>query len=266
LITSGCGNTGSSDTQAEQDTQNQNQSSTPGENIKLKLAYSLPATHIIGQGISKFAQEVESKTNGQVTIEIFPNSQLYRDVDIPQSITNRSIDLGNTPIQTWNTLIPGMGGWPDVPFLFPTVESLRDGLDKNGLAELLNKEFEKKGAKVLVFAEYGPTSYSNSKRPLKSPEDFKGLKIRGRGNISQEVIKALGAAPTFISAAEQYEALQRGTVDGVSTGLQSMSSRKLYEVQKYLTITNDSMSVFPLAINLKVWNNYPKMSKMSCCK
>jgi len=261
FVVAGCGTGGSSGEQANKDNTSQSASSgeptTSDEPITLKLAYNLPEEHHIGQGMILFADEMNKKTNGRVTIQLFPSSQLYRDVDMPQAITNRSIDLGNSSCEMWAPLVPAMD-FTALSFLFPTMTSLQKALDEGGLSDVLNAELEKKGAKILVWAEYGPTNFANSVRQIKEPEDFNGLKIRGRGKLNEETIKALGGTPSFISSAEMYEALQRGITDGVSTGTTSMVSRKIYEVQKYLTISNDCMSVFPLAINLKSWEALPK--------
>lgn len=232
-------------------------SSSSDKPINLKLAYTLPETHHLGVGMIRFADEVKKKTNGRVTVQLFPNSQLYRDVDIPQAVINGSVDLGLTSSEQWASIAPSMD-WVGVPFLFTSMPSLVKAFEEGGISAILESELEKKGAKLLIWGQYGPTNFANSKRLIKQPEDLQGLKIRGRGRLSEETIKALGGIPTAISSSELYEALQRGTADGVSTGTTSMVSRKLFEVQKYLTMTNDNMSQFPLVMNLKVWNDLPK--------
>ena len=114
---------------------------------------------------------------------------------------------------------------------------------------------EKKGARALIWADYGFVQFANSKRPLTKPEDFKGLKLRGYGELPSETIKALGASPVTMGAGEVYMALQRGTIDGQTSGTTAMYDRKMYEVTKYLTITNHAFPEFILATNLKFWNS-----------
>ena len=113
---------------------------------------------------------------------------------------------------------------------------------------------QKKGVKPLIWVDYGFVQFGNNKLPLTKPEDFKGLKLRGYGELPSETIKALGAAPVSMGAGEVYMALQRGTIDGQTSGTTAMFDRKMYEVTKYLTMTNHAFPEFVTAINLKAWN------------
>ena len=90
----------------------------------------------------------------------------------------------------------------------------------------------------------------NSKRPLAKPDDFKGLKIRAFSKGSADTIKALGGVPVVMSSSEMYMALQRGTVDGATTGMPAAVSRKIYEVQKYMTLANYTTAQFFVQGNL----------------
>ena len=92
---------------------------------------------------------------------------------------------------------------------------------------------------------------------IKSPEDFAGLKIRGYSKYSAETIKALGASSVTMGSGEVYMGIQRGTIDGQTSGTTAMRDRKMYEVTKYLTITNHGCPEFLLAINDK---SYAKLN------
>lgn len=117
----------------------------------------------------------------------------------------------------------------------------------------MDGEFAKFEVKNVFWVDYGFIQMWNSKRPLRSPADFVGLTMRSYSAGDSETLKALGAAPTLMSSSEMYMALQRGTVDGATTGMPAGVSRKVYEVQKYLTIANYCTAEFCVQANLEWW-------------
>ncbi|MDR1732298.1 MAG: TRAP transporter substrate-binding protein DctP, partial [Synergistaceae bacterium] len=102
---------------------------------------------------------------------------------------------------------------------------------------------------------YGYLQFFNNKRPLTKPDDMKGLAMRSSNAADAETLQALGAAPTVMSSSEMYMALQRGTMDGATTGMPAAVSRKIHEVQKYLTISNYSTAQFAVQANLEWWES-----------
>lgn len=222
------------------------------EKVVLKLAHALPVTHHLAKAMDNLAKKANEKSNGSLEIQVFPAGQLHNDKSINDAVMTGSIDLGSNSMAMWASVIPAMEIF-DVPFLFPSYEMAKKVID-GGVGELLSKEMEKKGAKALIWSEYGFVHFCNNKRPLKTPEDFKGLKLRSYGELPSETIKALGAAPVTMSSSEVYMAIQRGTVDGMTSGTTAMLERKMHEVNKYLTITNHAYPVHVVAINLNRWN------------
>jgi len=97
-----------------------------------------------------------------------------------------------------------------------------------------------------------------SKEPLRKLEDFKGKRIRAPGEMETQAVQALGAAPVFLGAAEVYPALQRGTVEGVMSGMASFWARKYFEIAKHMTVCYLCWGTFPTVINKKVWDGLPK--------
>ena len=164
--------------------------------------------------------------------------------------------MGLNTVGRWATIIPAMEVF-DVPFVFPGYEKVDAAID-GGMGKILEEELAKKHVKVVYWADYGFVQYANNKKPIKKPEDFKGLKIRGYSELASETIKALGASPVTMGAGEVYMALQRGTIDGQSSGTSAMRDRKMYEVTKYLTITNHASPEFIVAMNDK---SFAKMSE-----
>ena len=222
------------------------------EKVVIKLAHNLPVTNHMARGMESFAKKVEERSKGAITVQIFPSGQLYNDKSMNDAIMRGGVQMGLNSTAMWASVIPAMEIF-DVPFMFPDYEKIKKALD-SGVGEKLNAEMEKKGAKVLFWIDYGFVQFANNKKPITKPEDFKGMKIRSYGELPSETIKALGGAPATLSSGEVYMALQQGTIDGQTSGTTAMYDRKMYDVTKYLTVTNHAFPEFVTAINLKFWN------------
>ncbi|MBQ7515796.1 MAG: DctP family TRAP transporter solute-binding subunit [Schwartzia sp.] len=218
-----------------------------GGKVELKLAYHLPVDHHLSKSVERFAKKVAEKSKGSVTVTTYPAGQLYTDKSMNDAIMSGGLDMGLNSTAMWTTVIPVLNVL-DVPFLLPTYESVGKAID-GGLGKTLAAEMEKKGVHPLIWADYGYIQFCNNTRPIKTPADFKGLQLRGYGQIPAETIKALGGSPVTMGAAEVYTAIQRGTIDGQTSGQTAMYSRKMYEVAKYLTVTNHAFCEFVLAMN-----------------
>ena len=229
------------------------------EKATIRLAYNLPQDHHISKGIEQFAKDVTEKSGGAVNVQVYPAGQLLSDKDMNQSILTGGVEMGVNSATLWESTVPAMGIF-DVPYVFTNYEKAGEAINGE-FGDKLRTAMEKKGAKALIFADYGYAQFANNKRPLKSPADFKGLKIRSIGDIPSEMIKAYGASPVFLGGGEVYMALQRNTVDGATSGTTAMLQRKYDEVAKYLTINNYSYLEFILAVNLDFWNGLPEKTQ-----
>ncbi|MFK9090741.1 DctP family TRAP transporter solute-binding subunit [Bacillus salipaludis] len=229
------------------------------EDATIRLAYNLPQDHHISVGIEKFAKEVTEKSGGKVKIQVYPAGQLLSDKEMNQSILTGGVEMGLNSSTLWASTVPSMGIF-DVPYVFPNYEAAGKALSGE-MGDKLRSAMEEKGAKVLLFADYGYAQFVNNKKPLKKPEDFNGLKIRSIGDIPSELIKAYGASPVFMGGGEVYMALQRHTVDGATSGTTAMVQRKYDEVVKYLTINNYAYLEFILAVNKGYWDKLPEKTQ-----
>lgn len=225
------------------------------EETTIRLAYNLPADHHVAIGIEQFAKDVMEKSGGAIKMQVYPSGQLLTDKEMNQSILTGGVEMGVNSSTLWASTVPVMGVF-DVPYVFNDYEKTGEALNGE-FGDKLRTSMEDKGAKVLMFADYGFAQFANNKRPLKSPKDFEGLKIRSIGDIPSEMIKAYGASPVFMGGGEVYMALQRNTVDGATSGTTAMVQRKYDEVTKYLTINNYAYLEFILAVNKKFWDDLP---------
>ncbi|MDY4921109.1 MAG: DctP family TRAP transporter solute-binding subunit [Phascolarctobacterium sp.] len=225
------------------------------QKVTLKMAAHLPQSHPLVKAMDSLKDKVAKKTNGTVTIAIYPAGQLFNDKNMNDALMSGGIDMGLNTVGRWASIVPAMDVF-DVPFLFLGYEKVDKAID-NGLGQKLGAELEKKGVRPLLWADYGFVQYGNNKKTIKQPADFAGMKIRGYSKYSAETIKALGASSVTMGSGEVYMALQRGTIDGQSSGTTAMRDRKMYEVHKYITITNHASPEFIVAMNDK---SYKKLS------
>jgi len=202
-----------------------------------------------------FKSMVEAQSNGELKVEIYPAGQLGNERE-----TMEQVKVG--VVQSYIASAGGMAAfYPlysvlDIPFAIPDYNvawKLFDG----PFGQYLASDIEKKaGFKVLGFGEAGGFfQLTNSKRPIKTVEDMKGLKMRTMTLPShQNLMKAYGAAATPVAWAEVYTALQTGVVDGQHNPIPIILTGKLYEVQKYLTLTNHLYSTYCWVMNKNFYN------------
>lgn len=223
--------------------------------VTLKLATALPTSHPLVQAMEQLKTKAADKSGGTITINIYPAGQLFNDKNMNDALISGGIDMGLNTVGRWASIVPAMDVF-DVPFLFPGYEKVDQAID-NGLGEKLGAELEKKGVRPLIWADYGFVQYANNGKLITKPEDFEGMKIRGYSKFSSETIKALGASSVTMGASEVYMGIQRGTIDGQSSGTTAMRDRKMYEVLKYMTVTNHASPEFIVAMSE---NSYNKLS------
>ena len=222
------------------------------QKVTLKMATALPSSHPLVKAMDTLKAKANEKSKGSVTIQIYPAGQLYNDKNMNDAIISGGIDMGLNTVGRWATIVPAMDIF-DVPFIFPSYEKVDKAID-SGLGENLGSELLKKGVRPLIWADYGFVQYANNKKLVKTPADFDGLKIRGYSKYSAETIKAMGASSVTMGSSEVYMGIQRGTIDGQTSGTTAMRDRKMYEVHKYLTVTNHASPEFIVAINEKSYS------------
>ena len=222
------------------------------QKVTLKMATALPSSHPLVKAMDVLKNKANEKSKGSVTIQIYPAGQLYNDKNMNDAIISGGIDMGLNTVGRWATIVPALDIF-DVPFIFPSYEKVDKAID-SGLGEKLGSELMKKGVRPLIWADYGFVQYANNKKLVKTPADFDGLKIRGYSKYSAETIKAMGASSVTMGSSEVYMGIQRGTIDGQTSGTTAMRDRKMYEVHKYLTLTNHASPEFIVAINEKSYS------------
>lgn len=203
-----------------------------------------------------FENLVESGTNGTVNVQLFPNSQLGKDAEVLQQVKAGMIQAGMFSMAGIASMYP-LIGVIDVPFVFPDIASTHEVLD-GPFGQKLMKDLEAKtGLKCLGFSDSGGFfQITNSKRPIKTLDDMKGLKIRVMpSETHKKIVESLGAQPASIAWTELYTALQTGVADGQINPVSIVAYSNFDEVQKYITLVDMLFAPHILVMNQKFWDS-----------
>lgn len=221
-----------------------------------------PFDNPTGAMASVFKSLVESGTNGEIKVQLFPNSQLGKDAEVVQQIKTGVIQSGIHSVGGFASVYPLIGVL-DVPFAYPNISTTYQVFD-GPFGQKLSQDIEDKtGFKVLGYGDSGGLfAITNSKRPVSSPEDMKGLKIRTMGLDSHKaVIESLGGQPVAIAWSEVYTSLQTGVADGQMNPVSLVSFAKLDEVQKYLTLTGHLFTPYIWTVNSDFYDSLTEQEK-----
>jgi TRAP-type transport system periplasmic protein len=226
--------------------------SSHSEPIILSFGHPAQASHPAHLSAVQFAKRVEARTHGEIKIEIFPAAELGSESEMLQRVRLGSIDMD---VPSLNYLVKYEKAFAVVvmPYLFDSyrhAHRVLDGPAMDWLAPLA----EKQGIVILSNWEWGFRNITNSKRPINTPEDLRGLNIRVPPVTELEMtMVALGATVSKISFNEVYLALSQGQVDGQENPLNVIYYNKLYEVQKYLALTRHVYYNTLHVISAKTW-------------
>ncbi|WP_339316399.1 TRAP transporter substrate-binding protein [Oceanobacillus sp. FSL W7-1304] len=220
---------------------NQNAIAGQSEEITLRLGQSKAGSHPVSIGINKFAELVEEKSNGKITVDTFHDSLLGSDREVIESAQRGSLELASSSTPNMTSFTNYFTAW-DLPYIFENKEEVYKAVDgKPG--EIIRKEMEKSGFKVIFFPDYGFRQVVNNVRPVKLPKDMAGLKIRTTNSrIEQADFSEFGASPTPVAWSEVFTALQQGTVEGEGNSYSLLWDSKHQEVLNYATEVNYNYS------------------------
>jgi C4-dicarboxylate-binding protein DctP len=209
-----------------------------------------------GKGAMKFKELAEAKTKGRVKVEVYPNSQLYKDREELEALQLGAVQMLAPSVSKFGPLGVRKFEVFDLPYMFADEKSLErvvEGPVGTGLFKLL----EPKGITGLAYWFNGFKEFTANK-PLKKLDDFKGLKIRIQSSkVIEGEIKALGAIPQVMAFSEVYTALQQGVVDGEENTPSNKYTQKMHEVQKHMTMSDHGVVMYAVVVNKKFWDGLP---------
>ena len=224
--------------------------------IVIKFSHVAAVDTPKGKGAQKFKELAEERTQRKVKVELYPNSQLYKDKEELEALQLGAVQMlapvpskfGPMGLKEFEAL--------DMPYLLNSEEALHK-VTRGPIGQGLLKSLEGKGAVGLAFWDNG-FRVMTSNRPMHLPTDMKGLKMRiNSSKVNDAIMRSVGALPQTLAFSEVYQALQSGVVDGTEGNISNLFTQKQFEVQKHMTITNHTYSGYVVVANKKFWDGLP---------
>lgn len=223
-----------------------------GKGVNLQLGHALSEGTPAAVLIDEMVENVKEKTDGRVTFDVFPNSQLGSETEMLEQVKLGTMGSAGIMVGTMQTLDPKLA-IEDLPYMWKDIEHARDayqGEFGDSLAEIIADQ----GMTKFGYLEWGYRHITNNKKPIVKPEDMKGMQIRvAETKLRVDAFKEIGALPTVLAFSELYGALQQGTVDAQENPLANIVAPKFYEVQDYVSLTGHFYNTIMLVISTDVW-------------
>ena len=224
--------------------------------IVIKFSHVVAVDTPKGKGAEYFRKLAEERTKGRVKVEVFPNSQLYKDGEEMEALQLGSVQLLAPSVAKFGPLGAREFEVFDLPYIFDNFAELHK-VTQGSIGKQLFQKLDSKGIIGLAYWDNGFKQLSANK-PLKMPADVKGLKLRIQSsNVLEAQMRALGALPQKMAFSEVYQALQTGVVDGTENPPSNFFTQKMHEVQKHLTITDHGVVEYAVITNKKFWDGLP---------
>jgi C4-dicarboxylate-binding protein DctP len=224
--------------------------------IVIKFSHVVAENTPKGKGALKFKELAEERTKGRVKVEVYPNSQLFKDGEEMQMLQLGNVQILAPSVSKFGPL--GVRAFEvfDLPYIFDDDKDLHN-VTQGRIGQQLFKKLEDKGIIGLAYWDNGFKQMSSNK-PLRTPADFRGQKIRIQSSkVLDAQMRALGATPQVMAFSEVYQALQTGVVDGQENTWSNIYTQKFYEVQKYITVSDHGVIEYAVIVNKKFWDGLP---------
>jgi C4-dicarboxylate-binding protein DctP len=226
------------------------------EPIVIKFSHVVAPNTPKGKAAEYFKKIAEERTKGAVKVEVYPNSQLYKDREEMEALQIGAVQMLAPSLAKFGPLGVRSFELYDLPYIFPNKETLYRVMDGD-IGKKLFGMLDAKGITGLAYWDNGFKQMSANK-PIKTVADFKGLKMRIQSSkVLEAQMKALGANPQVMAFSEVYSALQQGVVDGTENPMSNLYTQKMHEVQKYLTLSDHGYLGYAVIVNKSFWDGLP---------
>jgi C4-dicarboxylate-binding protein DctP len=224
--------------------------------IVIKFSHVVANNTPKGQAADYFKKLAEERTHGRVKVEVYPNSQLFKDKEEMEALQMGSVQMLAPSLAKFGPLGLKEFELIDLPFIFDDYAELHKVTQGPVGAKLL-KKLETKGLMGLAYWDNGFKVMSANKA-LRHPGDFRGLKMRIQSSkVLDSEMRSVGAMPQVMAFSEVYQALQTGVVDGTENPPSNLYTQKMHEVQKYVTLSNHGYLGYAVLVNKKFWMGLP---------
>ena len=221
--------------------------------VVIKFSHVVAPNTPKGKAAEKFKELADKYTGGKVKVEVFPNSQLYKDKEELEALQLGAVQMLAPSLAKFGPIGAREFEAFDIPFIIPDRAAM-GRITKGPLGKKLMSKLEPKGIVGLAFWDNGFKIMSANK-PLHKPEDFRGLKMRIQSSkVLESQMRALGAIPQVMAFSEVYQGLQTGVVDGTENPPSNMYTQKMHEVQKHATLSNHGYLGYAVIVNKKFWD------------
>ena len=226
----------------------------------IKLAHGLDVNHSVHKAMVKMGEDLAQISNGKLKLEIYPSQQLGTERECIELLQIGSLDMTKVSVGVMENFAPKMKVF-GLPFLFKDKEQSFHVLDGPIGQELLDDGIQY-WIKGLGYYDAGSRSFYTKEKPINSPEDLKGMKIRVMESVTaMDMVKSLGGSATPISWGELYTSLQQGVVDGAENNPPSFYLSRHYEVCKYYSLDEHTVLPDVLIIGTNFWNKLSDQEK-----
>jgi tripartite ATP-independent transporter DctP family solute receptor len=233
-----------------------------GEEPVIKFSFSVAENTPKGLGAQEFARLVEAKTKGHLKVELFPNSTLYNENEEIQALQDGNVQMVAPSFSNISELSPEWNVM-DLPFAFPNDEAINDAF-QGEIGRIMFSKLESKGIIGLGFWGNGFKQMTSNKGPLIHPGDFRGLRIRILpSQVIESQFRTLEAKTFPIPFNQTYRSMENNSVDGGENSISNIYTKKFYQVQKYLTISNHGYLGYGVLMNKSFWNKLPEEIKQA---
>lgn len=224
--------------------------------IVIKFSHVVARDAPKGKAAERFKELAEKATNGRVRVEVYPNSQLYKDREELEALQLGAVQMLAPSLAKFSPL--GIREFEvfDLPYIFPDKEALNRVKDGPIGQKLLNR-LEDKGITGLGYWDNGFKAMS-ANRPLHAPEDFRGQKMRIQASrVLDAQMRALGASPVTLGFGEVVHALQSGVVDGTENPPSNFFTQSMQNLQRHMTVSDHGYLGYAVIVNKKFWDGLP---------
>ena len=226
----------------------------------IKIAHGLDVNHSVHKAMIELGKDLEKRSEGKMKLQIYPSQQLGSERECLELLQIGSLDMTKVSVGVMENFAPKMKVF-GVPFLFRDRQHSFDVLDSSVGKEILD-DGEQYWLKGLAYYDAGSRSFYTKDKPINSPSDLKGLKVRVMESVTAiEMVKALGGSATPISWGELYTSLQQGVVDGAENNPPSFYLSRHYEVCKYYSLDEHTVLPDVLVIGTQTWNKLTKQEQ-----
>jgi len=224
--------------------------------IIIKFSHVVAENTPKGKGALKFKELAEARAKGRVKVEVYPNSQLFKDGEEMQMLQLGNVQMLAPSVSKFGPLGAREFEVFDLPYIFDNYDDLHKVTGGRIGQDLFNK-LDSKGIIGLAYWDNGFKVMSANKA-LKTPADFRGLKMRIQSSkVLDAEMRALGATPQVMAFSEVYQALQTGVVDGTENPPSNLYTQKMHEVQKFVTVSDHGVIEYAVIVNKKFWEALP---------